>query len=310
MRTAQFGLIMSGILVAVAPGGPVSAAAENLPWSDGGSGASNFQVQKDSACSGSGSGLGYRDDDSYGFDQGAVLTVGGTIVGSGATSVDVTTSGNDSIATYTETLGDFTVVVSYRFTDDDIARTLVTITNNGASAAVAVPVTLAYNHGDTFTVRSVDGGTWRNSGNWFVQSESGVPTNQIDNYNAVFHFPDGPGSPESMASIITCIGGSVNVNTDAEEIAYGYIVDIPAGESRRILVFNGLANTADAVTTKAGSFASSVPLPGSGILGDLSEEDACTVVNWEFCSSGGGSSYEVDIDISNYLRESDLPDTE
>ncbi|MFM8855827.1 MAG: hypothetical protein ACKOI2_01205 [Actinomycetota bacterium] len=68
--------------------------------------------------------------------------------------------------------------MSYRFTDDDIARTLVTITNNGASAAVSVPVTLAYNHGDSFTVRSVGGGTWRNSGGWFVQSETGVPTSQ------------------------------------------------------------------------------------------------------------------------------------
>ena len=303
--------MMSGILVAVVPGGPVSAATENLPWSDGGSGASKYQVQVSSTCIGSG--LGFRDDDSYGFDQGSVLTVGGTVVGSGTTSVDVTTVGSDSIATHSETVGDLTVNVSYRFTDDDIARTLVTITNNGASTAVAVPVSLTYDHGDTFTVRSVDGGTWRNSGSWFVHSEAGVPTSQYDNYNAVFHFPDGPGSRESMASVTSCVGGSVNLNTDTEYIVYGYVLDIPAGESRRILVFNGLANTADAVTTKAESFTSAVLSPGGGILGDLLAEDACTVVNWAFagCSSegGGGSGYDIDISIDNYIRESDLPDT-
>ncbi|MFM8855828.1 MAG: hypothetical protein ACKOI2_01210 [Actinomycetota bacterium] len=105
MKKVQVALVMSGTLLGLASGGPVIAAAENLPWSDGGAGASKFQVQVDSACIGNG--IGFRDDDSYGFDQGSVLAVGTTIIGSAATSVHVTTSGSDSIGNYSETVGDF-----------------------------------------------------------------------------------------------------------------------------------------------------------------------------------------------------------
>ncbi len=309
MKRVRTGLVMVSVAAALNVGGVAHAALENLPWSDGGAGASDFQVQTGFYCGETG--LGFRDNVDNGFDMASLLGFGGTTVGASAASVDVTTVGTDSIATYTETVGDYTVEISYRFTDDNIARTLVTITNNGATSAIGLPVSLVYDHGDTFAVRSVDGGTWRGSGDWFVMSEN-VASNVFDNYKAVFHMPDGPGSPESPASVVDCAGPALSLSSVNESIVYSYLVDIPAGESRRIVTLQGMAPTADDVTTKVQNYSPGSQTPGSGILGDLSAEDACTVVNWVFdvCGSGGDQpSYDIDIDISNYTRESDLPDT-
>jgi hypothetical protein len=309
VRNFRTGLVVVGLLSGALASSPVGAASENLPWTDGGAGPSDYQVQVDSVCSFPA--IGFRDNVDNGFDHGGVFGFAGLApVGSGATTVDVTTSGTDSIVTYSETNGDYTVDINYRFTDDNIVRTLVAVTNNGAVAATALPMALAYDHGDTFTVRSVDGGTWRNSGNWFTMSETGVASGVFDNYKAVFHLPDGPGTPESTASVGECAGAPVSLGAVSEYITYVYLMDIPAGETRRLVVYNGIDPTADGVATKAATFASSLPSPGSGLLGDLSAEDACTVVNWVFagCSSGGESpSYDIDLD--HYLQRSDLPDT-
>ncbi len=310
MKRVRMGLVMVSVVAALNFGGVAYAATENLPWSDGGAGLSDFQVQTDTVCGGTG--LGFRDEEDYGFDMASLLTVGGTTVGASATEVDVTTVGTDSIATYTQTVGDYTVEISYRFTDDNIARTLVTITNNGATAATGLSVSMVYDHGDDYAVRSVDGGTWRGNGDWFVMSEDGVASNVFGSYKAVFHMPDGPGSPESPASLVECAGPALSLSSVTGEIVYSYLVDIPAGESRRIVTLQGMALTADDVTTKVQNYSPASMTPGSGILGDLSAEEACTVVNWAFagCGSGGGQpSYDIDIDISNYIRESDLPDT-
>ncbi len=310
MKIFRTGLVMVSVIATLNVGGVAYAASENLPWSDGGAGASDFEVMNGFSCGATG--LSFRDNEDYGFDRASLLTVGGTTVGASASAVDVTTDGTDSIATYSEIIGDLTVEVIYRFTDDNIARTLVTITNNGANAATGLSVSMVYDHGDTFAVRSVDGGTWRGSGDWFVMSENGVASNVFDNYKAVFHMPDGPGSPESPASLVECAGPALSLSSVTETIVYSYLVDIPAGESRRIVTLQGMAPTADGVTTKVQNYSPGSQTPGSGILGDLSAEDACTVVNWVFdvCGSGGGQpTYDIDIDISNYTRESDLPDT-
>jgi hypothetical protein len=297
----------------VSVAGSVQAASQSLPWSDGGT---DFEVQ-DPQNSGSvcgQSGISIRDNEDYGFDVANLLSINGVGFGASATAVDVTTVGSDSVATYSGTVGDLLITVSYRFAAGDLARTLVTITNQGTTT-FSGPVTLGFDTGDTFTVRSVSGGTWRNSGNWFVMSENGVASNVFDNYKAVFHLPDGPGSPESPASVTLC-SGAVTVGTSSEQIVYGYTVNVPAGESRRILVFQGMDPTADGVTTEATSFGQASKSPGSGILSDLSLEDACTVVNWvlEGCGSdegSGGGSYDFDdIDIDHYRQPTELPDTE
>ena len=309
MKRVGFGAVVLGVVLL--QGGPAHGASESLPWSDGGAGPSDFEVDAESFCTTSG--ISFKDNEDYGFDGASLVKVNGTGVGASATTVDVTTIGLDSIVTYSETVGDLLVEVSYRFTDDNLARTLVTITNQGATAVSPLPVSLFYDHGDTFTIRSVSGGTWRNSGNSFVMSEAGVATGVFDNYKAAFHLPDGPGSPESMASVVTCLGGSLNVGDSAEYVQYTYSLDIPAGESRRILTFHGLHQTADGVTVKSQTFSQSLPSPGSGLLSDLSDEDACTVVNWDFSACGGdsgGGSYDFDdIDIDHYRQPTELPDT-
>ena len=312
MKRVRTGLVMVSVVATLNVGGVAFAANYVLPWADGGAGASDFEVKIGGNCGATG--LTFRDNEDYGFDTASLLTVGGTTVGASATLVDVTTVGTDSIATHSENIGDLTVEVSYRFTDDNIARTLVTITNNGATASTGLTVSMVYDHGDVFAVRSVDGGTWRGSGDWFVMSENGVASNVFDNYKAVFHMPDGPGSPESPASLVECAGPALSLSSVTETIVYSYLVDIPAGESRRIMTLQGMAPTADGVTTGVQNYSPASMTPGSGILDDLSAEDASTVVNWVFDGSGSGDdqpSYDIDIDIdiSNYTRESDLPDT-
>lgn len=329
MKKAGVGLALATSVLVMNVGGV--AQAESLPWTDD----SDFKVlngtvdaDSDGWLDGDGCpgfvGLGFYDHDNNGIEPGGTVVVNGAVIGAGATTVAVTSSGSDSIATYSQTIGTLGVEISYRFTDNDISRTLVTITNNGGSALTALPVSIQNVFGDYFDIYHVDGGSWRSSGNWFVSGDS------RGYYSEVFHAPDGPGSPESMASVTNCAGSPLDpTSNDSGDMVFGYQVDIPAGESRRILVVQGLSYSgrANAIAptqpegvamikaaaiAKAAAFYSVSLSPGSGILGDLSAEDACTVVNWDFagCGSGGGQpNYDIDIDISNYTRESDLPDT-
>jgi hypothetical protein len=319
MKTVGFSVALASSILVMNVGGVAQAAS--LPWSDD----SEFQVKNGSAdgCLGSG-GLAFYDSGNNGIEPGGLVSVDGTVIGSGATTVVVTSSGTDSIATYSDTIGTLGVEISYRFTDDNIARTLVTITNNGGSALTDLPVSIQNVFGDDFDIYHVDGGSWRSSGNWFVSGDS------RGYYSEVFHAPDGPGSPESMASVTNCAGSPLDpTSNDSGDMVFGYQMDIPAGESRRILVVQGLSYSGRAsdiaptqpegvamikaaAIAKATAYYSVSLSPGSGIVSDLSAEDACTVVNWAFagCGSGGGQpSYDIDIDISNYTRESDLPDT-
>lgn len=309
-RTAC-GLAATGLMAGMAL--PASAASENMGWSDPGS---NFSVGVSGAC-GASSGFRFQEDNSYSFDDGGLVTVNGTYIGSGGTSFDLTTVGSDAVATYPETgtqfVGDLAVTVSFRFTSADIVRTLVTITNTGLTDVTAVPVNIENDYGDNFGVFHVEGGTWRPSGTWFVTADTDSANANDYNYGPIFHLIDGPGSPESPATYALCNGTLIDESTPLfEDSAIGYLVDIPAGATRRIVVIQGsdVGGTVSSATTKAQTYDPASQTPGSGILSDLSAEDACTVVNWVFegCGSSGGGSFP-NPDYDYYMSRTDLPNT-
>lgn len=330
------GIAILGIVGGVTGEIPVSAASTSLPWDDPNS---NVEVggpgglYAPTTCSFSG--FNFRDTSDNSFDNGGLVKVDGTYIGNGATTFDLTgvSGSTDALATYPETdsvpVGDLGVSVSYRITSGNIVRTMVTITNNGATDAIDVPVSIESSVVSGARAYHVDGGSWRSSGDWFVMAEADNPPSQPDpspNHPPSFHAPDGPGSPESPATVASCDGTPRNLQSaetgivNDHELVFGYGVDIPAGATRRIVVIQGFGNNLETVTSlrlRVESFDPSGQTPGNGILSDLSDVDACTVVNWAFevCGGGGGSDFDIDldVDIDHYQRraaeESDLPDT-
>jgi hypothetical protein len=309
-------------------GGTLQAASQSFPWSDPNS---YFEIQNDNTCGLAG--FSFRDYNAYSLDNGGLVSVNGTYIGTGATQFDLSSADSDALAAYSQVVGDLGVTVSYRISSANIVRTMVTITNNSTTDAVSVPVNIESTIPSDSRIYYVDGGTWRSSGDWFVVGEAGEPDDTppsdpsepspSPDYPASFHAPDGPGSPASPATIATCDGTvrnlqaaeSLSINVD--ELVFGYLVDIPAGQTRRLIVIQGAGDDGEVVsevTQKGVDFDPAGRTPGSGILSDLSDADACTVVNWDFSVCGGdsgGGSYDFDdIDINHYRQPTELPDTE
>ena len=309
-------------------GGTLQAAPEPFPWSDPNS---YFEIQSDGTCGSNG--FSFRDDNDYGFDTGGLVSVNGTYIGTGSMNFDLSSAGSDALAAYSNLVGSVLgVTVSYRISTANIVRTMVTITNTGTTDAENVEVNIENSIPSDSRIYYVDGGTWRSSGDWFVVGEAGEssdtpPSDPSEaspspDYPASFHAPDGPGSPSSPATIATCDGTlrnlqaaeSLSINED--ELVFGYLVDIPAGQTRRLIVIQGVGDddaVVDDVKDKGVDFDPAGQSPGSGLLSDLSDEDACTVVNWDFSACGGdsgGGSYDFDdIDIDHYRQPTELPDT-
>lgn len=319
------GISIVGITVGVMGGLPATAVSQpidydpfgGVEWSDPNS---NFAVGVKKACNTSDPGFSFRENGSNSFDAGGSVTVNGTSIGAIDTFFDLTTEGFDALARYPETgtmtAGDLGVSVSYRITSDDIVRTMVTITNNGASDATDVAINIENDFGDPFTIGHVDAGTWRPSGRWFVTTYGSYGEND---YGPIFHLPDGPGSPESPATYALCTGTPLNLESgEFEDSVFGYLVDIPVGETRRIIIIQGVdvgAESLQSIIDKAESYDPAAQTPGSGILSDLSDIDACTVVNWAFdvCGGGGDRSrspfIEFSLDPYQEAAAADLPDT-
>ena len=326
MKSAVAGIAILGIMGGVTGGLPVSAADQSIspPWLDPNS---VFEVRGNRNTCGTNA-FSFRDNEKNSFDNGGLVKVDGMPIGSGATEIDLTPVDSDALATYPKTstapVGDLGVSVSYRITSGNIIRTMVTITNNGATDATSVPVSIESTVPSDSRVYHVLGDTWRSSGDWFVMGEDNSPTPSDYEYPPSFHAPDGPGSPESPATVEFCDGTPRNLQSvepglvNEVELVFDYLVDIPAGATRRILVIQGAGASTDSVATLTDSVEEFNPAgqtPGNGILSDLSDEDACTVVNWAFEVCGGGSDFDIDldVDIDHYRRraaeESDLPDT-
>lgn len=329
LRKVVAGIAIVGIATGVTGRTPASAAETGLSWSDP---ASVFEVREQYGTTCGSSGFSFRDEDNYSFDNGGLVTVEGTYIGTGATKFDLASAGSDALSTYpqidTQQVGDLGVSVSYRTTSTNIIRTIVSITNNGTTDATDVKVNIENTVPSDSRVYYVDGGTWRSSGDWFVMGEEGFPDRSIPwpspEYPSSFHAPDGPGSPESPATIAVCNGSLRNLplveptsGFNETELVFGYLVDIPVGATRRIMVIQGAGGDGDVVSDviqKGQTFNPAGQTPESGILSDLRCDDALTVVNWDFSgcgSEGGGPQFSIDLDhyVRRAAEESALPDT-
>ncbi len=331
LKKVVAGIAIMGTAAGFTGGIPASAESTPLlsPWQDPNS---VFEVREEYGGTCGPEGFSFRDGDNYSFDNGGSVQVDGTYIGVGATAFDLTTVGADALATYPvttpESVGDLAVSVSYRITSDNIVRTMVTITNTGTTDAADVPVTIESSPPDSSRIYYVDGGTWRSSGGWFVMGDDDPAVGDYS-YPPSFHAPDGPGSPLSPATIAVCDGTLRNlqavesVSISTSQLVFGYRVDIPAGETRRIVVFQGsglsdeestVIDTVATVTQKGQSFNPAGQTPGSGILSDLSCDDALTVVNWVFTGCGGdddsrGPFFDFSLDPYQEAVAEGLPDT-
>jgi hypothetical protein len=156
-------------------------------------------------------------------------------------------------------------------------RNLVTF-NNPTGSDVSVTVEYASNfgsNGSTTVIGTSSGDTiFDYTDGWVVTDDSS--TTGVDPANTTVLF--GPDSPDVTASSVS---QTVFDCSGTQGILVTYEITVPAGETRALLFYHQLNNTADSALTAAAIF-NTTPAEGSDLIEGLSEQQLEQVLNWSF----------------------------
>ena len=182
------------------------------------------------------------------------------------------------------TMSDLAVTVQYAAAAHSATlRTLASFTNPTA-ADITADVVVATNVGSDHTTgirgTSTGGVDFTPAEHWVVTSDD--PTTPVDVVN--IHVVSGPNDPPLLpASVSTTVFGCIG---PTEGILAEFPVTVPAGQTRRLLFFNGLAPTNEQALMDAAAFDTN-PAAGGDLLAGVAPSDLLQVVNWNFCTTEG-----------------------
>ncbi|WP_374604251.1 hypothetical protein [Arenimonas sp.] len=210
------------------------------------------------------------------YDHAWVIFVNGVPYSVGPT-VDLTGT------TYTgpaSLMSGLNVSVQYHFVPGDaVARILVTLQNPGASA-VAVPVQVSNNWGSdsTTTIRATSSGdaVVGTDDRWIITSDSYGPSDPV-NLSVMY----GEGAGVVPAAYTTTVFGCAG----AEGLGTTFNMNVPAGQTQRLMMFAGLGgvmennNTVLSAQASASFFASLDSLDPAWIVG-VGQAELDSIVNW------------------------------
>jgi hypothetical protein len=216
------------------------------------------------------------------FDCGAMVWVGNTVVADDDGTVDVSTSGGDTVVTpSTRTIGGLQVTDTYRlFAAGDTMRLLVQLTNPTA-APISTPISYVSNFGSdaaTTVAGSSSGDTsFTTADRWLVTADD--PTAGTDVINTSVFF--GPGTVDATP---TSVSSNVFSSSTTDGALATFDVTVPAGSTRFLMFFqvvtggnNGTPNSA--AVAAAASWNAPIAV-GSPLLAGISAADAGLIVNW------------------------------
>ncbi len=202
--------------------------------------------------------------DSHGF----VAPLDSTLSGQTFTAGPVSMSGLDVTMQYAAAA------------DSATLRTLATFVNPSAADIIA-DVAFATNVGsDSSTgIRGTSSGDllFTPADRWVVTSDD--PTTPGDPVN--IHVIAGPSSPPLPPA---SVGTTVYNCSDTDGILADFMLTVPAGQTRRLLFFNGLSPDNTQAATDATVFDTN-PIRGGDLLSGLSVSDLLQIVNWNFCTT-------------------------
>jgi hypothetical protein len=173
--------------------------------------------------------------------------------------------------------------------DSATLRTLATFANPGASDIMA-DVVLATNVGsDNSTgIRGTSSGDllFTPADRWVVTSDD--PTTPSDPVN--IHVISGPNSPPLPPAAVAT---DVYTCSATPGILADFMLTVPAGQTRRLLFFNGLSPDNTQAATDATAFDTN-PVTGGALLSGLAVPDLLQIVNWNFCATASATCDDGD----------------
>ncbi|MFL5331530.1 MAG: beta strand repeat-containing protein [Gemmataceae bacterium] len=206
------------------------------------------------------------------YDNAFMMAVNGTVyqdpdgtvdlTGTTVTTDAVALSGLNSWIEYYFDPSSATVRAVYNFSNPSAADISVDVqigTNLGSDAGTGSAIS-ATSSGDT-TLDSAD--------RWFVSSDN------------LAHDPDLTFVRYGTGSVVTpaTLKSPLALQDNYEE---QFSITVPAGQTRRIMVFGQLHQDSTTATTDAATFDSNATLTGSGLLSGLNTQQLSEIVNWDF----------------------------
>jgi FG-GAP-like repeat len=207
------------------------------------------------------------------YDGAFIFRINGTVFKDPSGTVDL--SGTTLTSNLT-TVGGLQTSIEYFFVPTtSVVRALVTLTNPGTTAVTAA-VQWENNLGsdDNTTVDASSNGntTLENTDRWFVSdNDPGDP--------ALTFVRAGTGLIDSTPTFIKT-PGQANPVGQRDRYFDLYNVFIPAGQTRRVLVFGQTSDTPAAALASAAVFNSPLAMLNAGYLAGLSDPVLDQVVNW------------------------------
>jgi hypothetical protein len=158
-------------------------------------------------------------------------------------------------------------------------RAVYSYTNPSASA-ITVTVGWSHNLGSDLTTQIVatsSGDTTLDASDRWVITSDGNPAG-----DPVLSFVRyGPGA--TALPTLTATPGS---GSPHDLFADHYSLTVPAGQTRRLMFFGQLSQTASAAEASAVTFNSNATLVSSGLLNGLTAQQESEIVNWNFGAAG------------------------
>lgn len=155
-----------------------------------------------------------------------------------------------------------------------VARGLISVTNTGETDATDVDITVSGNFGsDSSTVINAtsSGDTTLDATDlWFISSDDEIDGNNSD--PVIITVMQGPGSKATSIDPL--------LPTGDDDYDVTFTLDIPAGETRSIVMFHKMYKDLSAAESDAATFAGISSIQSAGLLGNMTASEKSSVVNF------------------------------
>jgi hypothetical protein len=271
----------AGVALILTPPNAMGASA-SLPQTISAGGASWFLSDNTSATA-SGNGLGITDASLAGqpdaYDGAFVMLVNAATYQSPGGTVDLTgttVTGNSTV------MSGLTVSAQYYFDPaSPTVRALYTYTNSGVApitAAIRVGHNLGSDSQAAIVATSSGDATLDATDRWVI---TGPSSPQSDPILSFVRF--GPGAVTSPSAVQVPGPGNGYFGDQ-------YAVTVPAGQTRRVMVFGRLSQNQAAATSSIGTFNTVASLSSAGLLTGLTAQQESEIVNWSINGVPGSAA--------------------
>ena len=184
---------------------------------------------------------------------------------------------------------DVTIQYTFGIGRPGVVRALYTFTNNSASSvtkSIAVGGNVGSDGNSTAQWSSDGDATIEATDSWYISSDNTTVGGDTasDPLFTLARF----GAGARVTPTASSIPGTTDSFGDMDNFIENFAVTIPAGATRRILVFGEMNSTLTEAKANAASFSSKAAMESAGLLDGLTAAQRGEIVNYDLVGGGGG----------------------